>query len=535
MASSGSFNTSSYDSYPFPHYMTFTWSISKQEISNNRTLINWRIYGNGGSSGGWFQKNWQTRVFFGGTLEKQTTSAVDMTQGYTLLTGQKWINHSSTGAGSFSASADGRLDINAVNVSGGRSWTLPTIPRGATFSSTEPGTWSETDPLNLGINNPADKYIRIAIGTTTSGASTEWCVRNLGTPQGSVTITPTAAELAVLYAAHPNEKTFSVDVEMKTFNNSNYTSQLGNTVSYDAPFVIVNANPTFAGFNYKDGNSTTVALTGNDQVLVQNQSQLIAEIPPENKMVAVKSASPSKYTFQIDTLAVDEPYSTSIITKSVGSVANSGTKRLTVKAFDSRSYSTAKTADITVVPYSPPVVTATVERENGFEAQTAINISGSISPVTVGGTQKNSINTSTGVEYRYREANGTWNSWVFKDSTLTGVDITTVETLLSLDIEKEFEFQVRITDKLSTTTLTIPVTQGKPILWIGEDRAVGINHIPGSSAEGLHIQPGDALWDYIYPVGSRLTNTDSGFDPGTLYSGFWSSTGAGPYIWTRDS
>ena len=51
MASSGSFNTSSYD----VRYLTFNWSIASQDIGNNRTVINWSVVGAGGSTTSWYK------------------------------------------------------------------------------------------------------------------------------------------------------------------------------------------------------------------------------------------------------------------------------------------------------------------------------------------------------------------------------------------------------------------------------------------------------------------------------------------------
>ena len=44
MASSGSFNTSSYSG----RYLTFNWSIASQEIANTRTVTTWDVRGAGG-------------------------------------------------------------------------------------------------------------------------------------------------------------------------------------------------------------------------------------------------------------------------------------------------------------------------------------------------------------------------------------------------------------------------------------------------------------------------------------------------------
>jgi hypothetical protein len=178
-------------------------------------------------------------------------------------------------------------------------------------------------------------------------------------------------------------------------------------------------------------------------------------------------------------------------------------------------------------------VSTTIARENGFEDQTSLLIAGTYSQVIVGGTPKNTVSTSTGVRYRYREKDGVWGAWINKTATVGSGNVTTSETLLSLDIDTEFEFEVEIIDAFGSTVVPLKVGKGQPILWIGANRTVAVNHKPTSTVEGLHIKPGDALWDYIFPVNRSYVTTNSSEDPNTLYRGTWTRTGSGPYTWTR--
>src|SRR5690606_12979912 len=116
--------------------------------------------------------------------------------------------------------------------------------------------------------------------------------------------------------------------------------------------------------------------------------------------------------------------------------------------------------------------------------------------------------------YRYREKGATeWGSWTNKTATVTGANVTTAETLLALDNETEYEFQVEIIDLFSSTVVNLNLSVGRPILFIGSNRTVGINHKPEATAPGLYLRSDDAFWDALFPVGRRFQTNDSSEDP----------------------
>lgn len=264
------------------------------------------------------------------------------------------------------------------------------------------------------------------------------------------------------YATIPNstEGTYQVKV---TYGSVNKTRNNGNKCSVNAS----NCSPTFSNFTYKDINTTVTGVTENNQVLIKGLSTLEVTIPSANKMVAVNSATPKNYVISIDTLTKTVNYSTDNIISNMGTVVSNGTKRLNVRAYDSRSLSTLVYKDITVYDYAKPVINASITRLNNFEAQTTLKVSGTYTRLTIGGADKNTI---TNVQYRYRETGGTWSSWTTLNTTVTSGKFSCTDVILSLDNTKSFEFQIQAVDKLQTNTSTKTLDIGQAIFFVSSNK-----------------------------------------------------------------
>ena len=291
--------------------------------------------------------------------------------------------------------------------------------------------------------------------------------------------------------------------------------------------------PTFSNFTYRDVDSTTTTITGNNQIMISGKSSLEATITTANKATAKYNATMSKYTFQIAGLTGEEPYSaSSSVVEVIGAptvAANetpSATRDLVVTAIDSRGLSTPVTKTVTIVPYSSPVISATATRANGFENTTTVKISGSFSRIEVGGTAKNTVNASTGVRYRYRQqGSSTWGSWVNKTATIdtaTG-KVTVADFDLNLDNQSAFEFEFQITDKLETSTASLTVSVGQPAFYIGTDGRVSVGGMPTINkttgeaglldikgrafSNGSKLMTEAEFLDKAYPIGSIYMTT----------------------------
>lgn len=454
MANSGSFSTSQSHS----RGLSFNWSLASQSITNNTSTINWSLVGNGSYSGYITSGNFQ--VVIDGAVRYSSGTRINLYNGTVVATGSVTLGHDNAGNRSFSASAQAGIYTIAVNCSGSGSWALPTIARYSVIQSAD--NFNDEGNPTIKFTNPSGGKFALR-AKIEAGGNTQFIVKTPASNATSYTFNLTTEERNKLRALCPNSNSLSVRFTICSMSGSTELSWS----SLSRTMTIVNANPKFSTFTYKDTNATTVGLTGNNQTLIKGQSTLQATISSANKMIAQKSATAKNYSLTIDTLSKTINYSASDITVDLGKVVNNGTKRLNVRAYDSRNNSASVYKDITVYDYAPPVINATATRLNNWENQTTLVVSGTYSRLTIGGTDKNTISK---VQYRYRIANGSWGNWTALTPTITTGKFTCPNTILSLPNTNKYEFQIQAIDKLTTTTKTLNLGAGSAIFFISSNK-----------------------------------------------------------------
>ncbi|UGO46265.1 tail protein [Bacillus phage vB_BanS_Chewbecca] len=241
-----------------------------------------------------------------------------------------------------------------------------------------------------------------------------------------------------------------------------------------------------SNFTYKDTLTTginTVGITGNNQHIIQGKSTLQVEILTANKAEAQDYSTMVEYVATLNGVEKKVAHSaTATMTIDFGTVSASSNSTLTVKAVDSRGLSTSFSKTVTILPYSPPTVTSDVARRNNFETSTTIPCSGSMSSL-------NGKNLISSVQLRYKETIGgtftSWENFVFANTVPT-YSCTTLTK--NLDNTKAWTLEVKVTDKLGTTTVTRTVSAGSPIFFIDwEKKTLGINKFPTSANNALEI------------------------------------------------
>lgn len=409
---------------------------------------------------------------------------------------------------------------------------LTTIPRKATITSTS--NFNDEQNPSFKFENKANAAMSCWLEPNPTGA--HLAVRSLSGKSGTYTWNLTEEERDQLRAACTgNSCTIRIGL---------YTTLGSNTYAdyKDKTFSIINGNPQFTDYIFADTNSATTAITGSNQVMISGKSTLQTTISAADKAVAQKQATMIKYTYQVAGLTAEDAYTTSDITRTIGSPTvnadelPSGTRDLVVTAIDSRGNQTAITKQVTIVPYEAPKINASAERASGFENATTIKIAGTFSRIEVGGTAKNTVNASTGVKYRYKEqSTTTWGSWQNRTATIDAATgrITVADFQLNLDNQKAFDFEFQITDRLETTTASVTVPIGQPAFWIGDDGRVSVGGMPTQSKNndeaGLLQVMGRIFADNIYPVGSiYMTATmTTATEVENKLGGTWEAWGAG--------
>lgn len=281
------------------------------------------------------------------------------------------------------------------------------------------------------------------------------------------TVTLTASQRTTILNAMSSVKDFSATYVLTTYSGS---TQIGSTSSATATIKTTSgtSKPTFTNFTHMDDNSTTVGVTENNQLYVQSKSSLKVTCTPAT---AKNGASIVKYRATIGEKRAES--TTTTIT--FGSVPDAGSLALIVTAIDSRGYETSVSRVITVIGYENiSIKSFHTHRENNVDTTIHLDFYGTLSPVSVGDTPKNSFQRA---RYRYKKTtDSSFSSYV----TMTGVESDSSGLLydndawITLPSEYAYDVQIEVSDRLSTSTKTLYVNKGKPLVSFRSER-VGIN------------------------------------------------------------
>ena len=334
--------------------------------------------------------------------------------------------------------------------------------------------------LRVTVYNAAyTNYITIKNGSTTYLSLTG---RTWAAGTASRIITLTSAERTTLLNAMASLKSFTATIDLVTKSGN---TQIGNASTCTCTISTTEANsgPTLSGFTFADSYSTTTAITGNDQVLIQSYSRLT--VTP-GTATAKNGASIVSYSAVCSGVTKSNTTGAAL---SLGTIGTSGTRDITLTVTDSRGYTASVTKSVTVVPYSKPKVNSvSLRRTNEIETEMQLVFNGSISAITVDGAQKNSL---LYVRYRYKLTSASsYNAYtsILASVTASGTSFSFSNLeLCNLNAEASYDFHLQIRDKLDSLTsldLYFVVPQGTPLVALRK-KMVGIN--TPNPAAALHV------------------------------------------------
>lgn len=338
----------------------------KISASSSATADIWQYSTNNGSS-------WVQFSTTAGTSASVTLSSLSPNTSYTVkVRARKKSNQVYGTSGSATVKTLGGAVVNSVST---------VTADNATVSITINTTVYEASYTNtLVIKNGSTAYLTI------SGLS--W---SKGTANRTVTLT--AAQRTTLLDAMSSIKSFTGTFAVTTYNGS---TQIGSTSSATATVQTTSANsaPTLSGFTYEDSYSTSTNITGNNQLFIQSHSTL--KVTP-GTATAKNGATISNYSVTCNGLTTSNTTGSAM---TVGKITKSGSISVVLTVTDSRGYTARSSQTITVIPYANPKVSSvSVRRTNDIEAEMQLIFSGSISAISVNGTQKNSVQY---VRYQYK-------------------------------------------------------------------------------------------------------------------------------------
>lgn len=413
-----------------------------------------------------------------GVTVKATASTTCDRWDYSTNGGTTWVNFSTTSGTSATKDITGltpnttysirvRARKSSNEVYGSSSTSSVKTLGGSVISSVSTFTAdAATAKITMSVTVYNTSYTHTLV--IKNGSTTVLTISSLSLTNGSNTITLTASQRSTVLAAMSKIKSFTGTFELTTRSGS---TQIGTVSSKTATVQTTAATsaPTFTAFTYEDSNTTAVGVTGNNKILIQNISTLKLSL---TAATAKNGATISSYSV----VAGSKTASSTSTTITVGTIPNSGTVPVIVTAIDSRGYTAAATVNITVLAYESISITEySMRRINEVEDATQANIEGDITPITIGGVNKNSLRY---LYYRYKKTSDSSYS-SYKDitsSTKYGDSGFSFESdeWLSLDADYSYYVQFLVTDKLTSDTVTITVPQGTPLLAFRR-KMVGVN------------------------------------------------------------
>lgn len=460
----------------------------------------------------------------------------------------KTLYTDSAGNRSFYASAQGGIFNNTINTSGSGSWALDNIPLYGGITAVSPNTGLTDETASIVVNwykNVGIARLWFRLDNINAGDSTYQIIA----PSNPYSWTgfQNWLQTSMVNTNSTNLYIYYGD----DLNSDGVVDHWNNPLIY--PITIKNdlgqANPTFTDFEYEDTNAATIAITGNDQVLIQSKSTLEVTVPVADRATPNKNANMSTYTFTIGSYFQDSPWSNSSdVVRAIGAVTSvSGIQDLSVRANDSRGNYKTVTKNVTILPYSNPAFlqALTVAYSNNYDTSDGLTVTGNgnvianVSPLTMGGTDKNAVDSTEGVKFDVSKGNNSSYTGSPVDVTTsqasgTGAISTDLNTLagailtkinsIGADNTTRWYIKFQITDSLETQYYETYIDVGRSIFRIGHDSKVYYNEIPlyvpfvTSEASTSNITP-DIDIAQQHNVTALAENTTINAPSGTTYDG----------------
>ena len=429
---------------------------------------------------------------------------------YSFDNGSTWIGSATDGESLASDLKSGTFNI--ANLTANTTYNIKvkikrtdsqlwTVSDAVTFTTyqyphcTDSPNFTIGDNLTLTFYNPLGREIRI-VGYAKSNSSQIFAGTTTGTSLTGFNVNDNNGGANAQYASIPNAQSGAYKVVV-TWNGVSMTRDNGNTYSIRG-----NEIPTINSFAYIDNNSTTVALTGNNQHIVQNYSTLVAQVG--NATANNGAGGITKYVVECNGKSAQ---STSSGNLTIGTVDSNRNVDLKLTVTDTRGLTASKTITVTMLSHSTPSASVELRRLNNYEDETYLTVDSYISSL-------NGKNTRT-IKYRYKVSGGNYGSYAnIPDGE---------EYVFSLDKNNAFIFEIVVTDALgSTFTKEYVLNKGMFPLFIDTKKnSVGINCFPANE-NSLEVNGLDISTIKVFTKSLKLSAdswSDVGINGNNLESG----------------
>lgn len=489
MATSGSFQTSAYTASSGSQFrLILNWTARPYNIQNNTTTIDWSIVGSTTSNGGYVYAQNITLKFdnviaYQHNLE--TDDQFELRDGKTLVSGTYTFDHAANGTKTFNAYLEAGIWHWEPYYSGSGSYTLPTIPRKATFTSC-PSEFYDDDGFTFKYSNLAGEnvdYLRACITIDGSKADVEY--KPIPHTGDTFKFTLTDAEKNVLRSATTSGNERQVIVRIRTM--------IGDMNECDDRYItfkIKSPKPKIGEPTYYDENDKTYDLTGDRSKIVRYCSNVrvtsnisaVTGSTITNQTVTCGSATLSGTTSLSGT--INGPTSDTFVFTAKDSRGNSETFTKTCSNFVNYVRLTCNLGNNMPDVAGNMTVKVTGKYFNGYFGK---------------------VNNALNVYYRYKVAGGSWKSDPILITNVTynsDGTYTATANITGLDYQQVYVFQAYAKDVLTVTAEVEKNVKGAPVFdWGQHDFKF---NVPAYDENGLRIGPTEIvrLW-----TNSNVTST----------------------------
>ena len=441
----------------------------------------------------WYYNGLQLRLFINGTQYNITVKDWD-----TSVKG--WDYYGTTGWYKVSNKTSGSVPFYAKLYDTGTATTKTTS---STYYLTVSGATSEISVDGFDVDAGATVAITKYNTSFTDNLNVyfgDTVVKTVAGIENGANVSFDESELAIVYnlmkSVQSGEFTFAVTTDDSgTTLGTNTATAIGR---------ISGANPTLdeSGVSYADTNNAVKQITGNPLLIVQNQSKLTVYF---GEATGHKGASISRYVLSINGVTQTKASTgsssglPSFYSVEFGEINSAQDQVLTVTAEDSRGNTTTVEKTVSILAWSLPTFSASVERLNNYEDETYVTVNANISYVD--GKNKPTIT------YRFKHGGGDFGDAIKIENYQ--------KHTTSCDKNFVYTFSITVADLFGSVTKEFILPKGKFPLFIDTEKAaVGINEFP-SEGEALHVAGGVALFEdgIVLCAGAKkfkITINDSG-------------------------
>ena len=323
------------------------------------------------------------------------------------------------------------------------------------------------DAMWMSLYNPLGRTVTATMygdDNSTIWSATGWTGNRIGSNN-------TPEDIDHLYRSIPNKR--SGTYRMRVVYGSSTRDTNGGTYTVNPS----NCMPSINSVSYQDINSTSVAITGNNQNIVRNQSlvRYSASGISSQKYASVSSCSVSvngnSYTLSL---------SGSSATGGNAPINSASNVSATFTVTDSRGITASKSINISMLDWIPPSAIITLSRHDNFYSETDIMVDADYS----------SINGNNHISITYQAKKTTESSYSISGTLQDGITST-----FTADNNFDWEVLVTLVDSFQgTTRYNLWLSRGAPIIYFDRLKSsVGVNCFPRDEksleVNGVNVLP----------------------------------------------